>query len=229
MKRISILLLILVVPTALFAQNWGDSAAYPVHATPFGMTYGDWQAAYLQWFFSVPASINPAVTAGADCNVAQSSGPVFYLPTWILSNTFTQKCTVPASKNLLLFTLWWECSNIETPPSYGANPQDMRACAAAAEDGVEVNTLKLTVDRHDMSALLREMRHQSPYYDFTMPATDNILGLDGVTSGSSVSDGYTVMLKPLSPGKHVIHFEGTCSTGPGCPTSYAFTEYLTVQ
>lgn len=229
MKRVSILLSILVLPTILLAQEWDDSIVYPAQSIPFGMTYGDWQAAYLQWFFSVPATINPAVTPGADCNVAQSSGPVFFVPTWILGPTFTQKCTVPASKALLLVTLWWECSNVESAPSYGANPQDMRTCAAAAEDGVDVNTLKLTVDRKDISDKLRKMRVQSPYYDFNMPATDNVLGLDGVSSGSSVSDSYSVMLKPLSPGKHVIHFEGYCSSGPSCPNSFAFTEYLTVQ
>lgn len=229
MKRIGILLLILAVPTVLFAQDWVDSIAYPAHATPFGMTYGEWQAAYLQYFFSIPASTNPVNdTTGADCNVSQSSSPVFYLNSTWAGTSVTRTCTVP-SKPLLITAAWWECSSVEQPPSYGANPQDMRTCAAAAANGIGVNTLKLIVDGKDISKELQSLRVQSPYYDFTMPATDNILGLDGVTSGSSVSDGYLLMLRPLSPGNHVIHFKGAYVSGPGCCGSFGVTYNLTVQ
>jgi hypothetical protein len=228
MKRISILLLILVASTALFAQDWADSIAYSAHSTPFGMTYGDWQAAYIQYFFSIPASINPILdTTGEYCNVAQSSGPVFFLNSTFLGGPpVTRTCTIPA-KALLLPVAGWECSNIEQPPSYGGNPQDMRTCAATAIDGV--GTLKLSVDGKNLSQLLRANRVQSPYYTFTMPATDNILGLDGVTSGFSVSDGYLVMLKPLSPGYHVIHLFDSFVSGPAAGLSAEVTYKVTVQ
>ncbi len=62
-----------------------------------------------------------------------------------------------------------------------------------------------------------------------MPATDNILGLDGVTSGSSVSDAYLVILKPLPPGSHVIHFEGMFVSGPAAGGSFGVTYNLTAQ
>jgi hypothetical protein len=228
---LNVLIILLAIPTALFAQQ-GDanSLAYPVGSPIFGMTYGDWQAAYLQYFFSIPASINPTLdTTGADCNVAQSSGPVFFLNSAFLGSFLTRTCTVSASKALLLPVAWWECSNVEAPPSYGANPQAMRTCAGAVADGIGVKTLKLTVDGKELSELLRSNRAQSPYYNFTMPATDNILGLDGITSGSSVSDGYLVMLKPLCPGNHVIHFEGDYVSGPAAPGPFGVTYYLTVQ
>ena len=229
MKRISILLLILVVPTVLLAQDWDDSIAYPAHATPFGMTYGDWQAAYLQYFFSIPTSTNPVNdTTGADCSVAQSSSPVFFLNSAWVGTSVTRTCTIP-SKALLITAAWWECSSVEPPPSYGANPQDMRTCAATAANGIGKNTLKLIVDGVDLSKQLRSLRVQSPHYDFTMPATDNILGIDGVTSGSSVSDGYLLMLKPLSPGNHVIYFAGAYVSGPACCGSFGVTYNLTVQ
>lgn len=215
-------------PAALFAQDSGTSIAYPANATPFGMTYGDWQAAYLQYIFSIPASINPVNDpTGADCNVAQSSSPVFFLNS-VASGSVTRTCTIP-SKALLITVAWAECSNIEPPPSYGANPQDMRTCAALATNGVGIKTLKLTVDGQDLSGPLRSLRVQSPYYDFTMPPADNLLGLDGVTSGSSVADGYLVMLKPLPPGNHVIHFAGKFVSGPYGPDPFAVTYNLTVQ
>lgn len=194
------------------------------------MTYGDWLVAYTQYLFAIPASVNPAAdTTGADCNVAQPSGPVYFLNSAFVGTFVTRTCTVPASKALLIPVAFWECSSVEPPPSYGANPQDMRACAAAAADGIGVNTLKLTVDGKNISRLLRSMRVQTPYYQFTLPATDNILGLDGVTSGFSVLDGYLVMLKPLTHGKHLIQFEGAYVSPPGGPGAFGVTYYLTVQ
>ena len=227
---LSTLIILLALPRTLFAQDWANSITYPADSTPFGMTYGDWQAAYLQYFFSIPASINPvADTTGANCKVAQSSGPVFFLNSALPGSFVTRTCTVSTSKALLVTVAWSECSNLEVPPSYGGNPQDMRTCAAASTDGVGVNTLKLRVDKNNISEVLRRMRVQSPSYDFIMPATDNILGLNGVTSGSSVSDGYLVMLEPLSPGNHVIHFEGAFVSGPACCGSFGVTYNLTVQ
>ena len=212
--------ILLAQPVTLFAQ-----AAYPANATPFGMTYGDWMAAYLQYFFSIPADINPVSdTTGADCNVAQSGTPVFFLnSTWPGINV-TRTCTIP-SKALFIQDGWWECSDVEQPPSYGADPQARRRCAAKAVNGLVA--LKLTVDGADLTGLL--MRIESPSYDFTMPATDNILGLYGVTSGSSVGDAYVVMLQPLSPGNHVIYFYAAYLSGPACCGGGSATYNLTVK
>jgi len=211
--------ILLAQPVTLFAQT-----VYPANSTPFGMTLGDWQAAYLQYFFSIPASINPVNdTTGADCHVAQSSSPVFFLNSTWWGTFVTRTCTIPA-KPLFVSVSWSEFSSVEAPPSCAANPQAMRTCAAAFENGVAVNKLKLTVDGEDLSAALQAGRVQSPYYDFTMPATDNILGLYSVTSGSSVSDGYSVMLEPLSPGNHVIYFEGAGAAG-----SFSVTYNVTVK
>jgi hypothetical protein len=73
---IGILIACLGLPTILFAQQ-GDanSRIYPFDSQPFGMTYGDWNAAWIQYGLSIPASINPTLdTTGANCNVAQSGG-----------------------------------------------------------------------------------------------------------------------------------------------------------
>jgi hypothetical protein len=212
------------------AQQGGtNSLAYPQDSQPFGMTYGDWQAAYIQYAFSIAASTNPiSDTTGEYCQVAQSSGPVFYLNSAFIGALVTRSCTVPASKALLVPIAGWECSSVEPPPSYGANPQDMRTCAAAAIDGVDPAKLKVTVDGASIHGL-KAFRAQSPFFTFATPAHDNILGLDGVTSASSVSDGYLVMLKPLSHGDHVVHLEGAFVSGPGAPGTFGVTYYLTVQ
>src|SRR5207248_483560 len=59
-------------------------------------------------------------------------------------------------------------------------------------------------------------RVQSPLFDYTLPP-DNVLRITGGgsscagTGGSAcaVSDGYWLMLAPLSSGQHTIHFHGS--------------------
>lgn len=218
---------LLATASTVFAHE-GDAKPriYPPNSTPFGMTYGDWAAAYLQYQFSLPVSGNPSF-AGGDCNVGQRSGPVFFAPV-SFGAPLTLSCTIPASKAIFIVVIAAECSTLEPPPFHGSNPQELRECAGAGADGVGLNTLKVTID-HSRISHLERFRAQSPYYDFVMPAEDNILGQAGVTSGSAVVDGYFLMLKPLSPGTHVVHFEGTFVSGPSAGFSASTTLNLTVE
>ncbi len=215
---------------ALFAQQADDgSLYYPADSQPFGMTYGDWVVAYWQYIFSIPLSSNPAFgdMTGIQCNLDQGSGPVYFLNASGFPNTpITHTCTVPAGKALWVANLFNECSTVEPAPYHGDNPQQLRQCALAGTDAIILNTVKFTVDGHSILEVAR-FRVQGPYYDFVMPAHDNILGLEGVTAGSSVADGYAIMLKPMSRGHHVIHFEG--AFGPPFGDRYSVTYNLTVQ
>ncbi len=79
---IVVLIALLATLTPLFArQDQDDFPVYPADSIPFGMTYGDWNAAWIQYGLSIPASINPTLdTTGVNCSVAQSGGPVFSFP-----------------------------------------------------------------------------------------------------------------------------------------------------
>jgi hypothetical protein len=116
---------------------------------------------------------------------------------------------------------------VEPPPSNGSNPQELRACTGTIADGIAVKSLKLKIDRETIRNL-REFRVVSPFFDFIMP-TDNIFGLNNVTAGSAVSDGYFLMLRPLERGSHVIHHEGAFVSGPAAGLSFSVTYQLTVQ
>ena len=164
---------------------------------------------------------------GANCGVGQSSGPVFFLAGAATTEPVTRTCTVPAGKVLFFPIINAECSTVEPPPFHGDNAQELRTCVAAFVDGVEKSTLEVTINRKKVRHLDR-FRAQSPLFEFIMPAEDNFLGLPGVTSGSSVSDGYWLMVKPLSSGNHVIHFEGAFVAGPGAGFSQDVTYNLTV-
>lgn len=193
-----------------------------------GMSYGDWSTAWWQYVLSLPPDNNPVFDAtGEKCGVGQSAGPVFFLvgsggePT-------TRNCTVPAGKALVFPIVNVECSNLEDAPFFGGDEHGLRVCAATFMDGVDPSTLKVSVDGEEL-ANPGLFRAQSPVFSFTMPRNDNFLGLNGKTTGLSVSDGYWAIVEPLTVGNHVIHFEGAFVSGPGAGFAQDVTYNLTVE
>jgi len=221
-------IVLLALPSTAFAQNDPSHArVFPPELVVFGMTYGDWAAAFWQWETSLPLSSNPAVT-GTNCLIGQQTGPVFFAPV-SLGGPVTATCTIPANKAIFLTVLTSECSTIEGPPFNGSNPQELRQCNGAVTDTLDPNTLTLTVDGHPVVRNLRQFRVQTPSFKFIMPATDNLFNQPGVTSATSELDGYFVMLKPLAQGQHVIHFGGTFTSGPAAGFSADTTLNLIVE
>jgi hypothetical protein len=74
---------------------------------------------------------------------------------------------------------------------------------------------------------VQAFRTQSPFFSFTTPP-NNILGSSG-GPGMSVSDGYWLMLRRLSPGKHTIKFGGGFVSGVGAGFSENVTYNITVS
>ncbi len=225
--------LTLLVATPLLTiapHGWaqGSSGVFPPNAIVFGKTYGEWSAEWWQWDFSIRVPSNPTFdSTGRNCDVQQSP-PVFFLAGIATGEPVTRECTVPSDTPLFFPIINAECSNVEPAPFFGSTDAERLACARAIIDDVGISTLKATIDGVDVPAL-RRFRVPSPPFDFTMPAGNNILGLPRVTSGRSESDGYWLMLEPLSPGTHVIHFEGTAVFGPGASFSQDVTYNLTVK
>jgi hypothetical protein len=217
------LVLGLMVPAISLAQ-----VVFPPDATVFGMTYGQWSAAWWQYVLSIPISANPTFDAtGQHCGVHQT-GLVFFLAGEGDGKTVTRECTVPSDTPLFIPIINAECSNVEQPPFFGSTDAERLACAQDLIDGVSIGSLKATIDGVEVHGL-RDFRVQSPPFDFTMPAQNNILYVSGETAGRSESDGYWLMLEPLSPGPHVLHFEGAVVSGPGKGFSQNVTYNLTVR
>jgi hypothetical protein len=179
----------------------------PPQASAFGRTFGEWTAAWWQWAAALPASAHPLFDSAA-CDAGQS-GQVWYLGGAFTGTATTRQCAVPAGKAILFPIANVECSTIEPPPFYGANEDELRACAAAFQD--TATGLVATIDGQELQNLDR-YRVQSPLFPISLPA-DNIFGLPGPVSGESVSDGVWLLLAPLAAGIHTIHFESF----PGFP------------
>jgi hypothetical protein len=225
---VGILLGLAIAPVPIaFAEN-PNPGVFPPDEVVFGRTYGEWSAEWWQWNFSIPVPSNPTFdTTGQHC-VIQQSRPVFFLAGIATGVPVTRACTVPSNTPLFFPLINVECSNVEPPPFFGSSDEERLACAQQFLDDVGISTLKATIDGVDVKSL-RRFRVASPPFDFRMPAQNNILFLPGVTSGRSASDGYWLMLKPLSPGSHVIHFEGAFVSGPGNGFSQNVTYNLTVR
>jgi hypothetical protein len=116
-------------------------------------------------------------------------------------------CTVPAGKALFFPVLNLECSNLEAAPFYGKTAADRRACAKGIMD--TATGLQVTIDGVAVQNLT-SFRVATPDFAFTVP-DGNIANIptDVSHSGKSSADGYYLMLTPLPPGTHTIHFTGT--------------------
>jgi hypothetical protein len=156
----------------------------------------------------------------ADCSAGQS-GKV-----WFLGGTFVtvnvsegvivgqaeRHCTIPFGTALFFPLLNSEADNAIDPPLSVA---ELYALVQATQNHAVF--LAATIDGQPVQGL-SDPRHtpyrvQSPVFRFTLPEENNyyqFFGFDDVSGRISpaVADGFFLMVKPLSVGKHTIHFAG---------------------
>ena len=132
---------------------------------------------------------------------------VFFLPGSLITVIFNgqpfprDECVVPCGKPILLSLYWvlmWAPGDCE--------PDRMQDCANLAKTFADdVTTVEVTLDGTPLPCLT-DHRVVSPVFDFLLPAPPlaNPFGLEEPFLRKGVSDGYWIMLKPLSPGKHTI-------------------------
>jgi hypothetical protein len=171
----------------------------PPDSKPSGLTYGEWTAKWWQWAYLAPEADNPLVDdTGRNCANNQT-GPV-----WFLAGTgggaVTRECTIPSDKAILIPIINVICDSA-TDPSFDTEAE-LRACAKADQDTVIGK--EITVDGINIGNL-DSYRFQSPLFSLIYPE-NNIAGLAPQTA-QAVSDGFWILLEPLSPGTHEIHFK----------------------
>ncbi|MCX6884995.1 MAG: hypothetical protein NTX27_08145 [Verrucomicrobia bacterium] len=189
------------------------------NAHSYGKTYDEWGAAWWQWALSIPADHNPLLdTTGADAAQGQS-GPV-----WFLSGSFLgaaeRTVTVPAGKALFFPII--NNSWISTEPT---DPQDVAGIRAIIDPPADAETdLSCQIDSFSVKRP-KGYRTESPLFDVTMP-DNNVFGIPAGTYGPSMDAGYYLLVAPLSPGHHEIHFHGALPYDVP-PYWFAFTQDIT--
>lgn len=199
----ALILSLLLAPSAeaaILAQ--GSSVA--------GKTIGAWTQDWWAWALSLAVPNDPlSDQTGANANNNQS-GPVFFIG-GTAGGTANRSFTVPQSRYLLLplvNTVWTE-----------ADYQDPNDIQAAAEGAINaVNSLFFSLDGVPVpQAALFGYREPSSDFFSMIVVPDSVFDttqLGGVPAGTynhAYSDGYWLMLEPLSVGPHTIFFGGGIS------------------
>lgn len=200
------------VRAASVLGNAGNPGVLPPGSHAFGLSYGDWSARWWQWGLTLPVPGHPFAGCPASCAEGQS-GPV-----WFLAGGPTDcSCTVPPGKALFFPLANAECSTLEPAPFHGDTEAEQRACAKGWADQIPAASLFCEIDGMPMEDLAR-YRFASPQFGFTASTPWIFGGVGG--PGTAVGDGYYLLLRPLSKGRHTIHF-GT--TAFGIDTTYHVT------
>ena len=203
-------------------RNNPNPGVYPPQSSPFGKTYGEWSAEYVQAVFGNPW--NPFEPEG--CSFGSQGTVVFLAATTGGAQSFS--CTLPSGSSLLTPVVtdfeWvpWSCQYVENCTDADA----LRAFAKAIVDATVL--LEAEVDGVPVENLAA-YRFTSPVFSGTA-VEGNIfwqLGLPVVGPyGPAVADGYWVMLTPLPPGDHVVHIHAVI--GDPFPFDGEVTHYITI-
>lgn len=198
---------------------FGNPGVLPPESMPYGLSYGDWGARWWQWIYSFPYTNNPGTDTNGAYAAQGQSGPV-----WFLAGTFggpavTRAVTVPGDKAIFLPLLSYlndyPCPDPNFHPLPSQSLQDFLTYGdtnyMGAETFVSLPDLTLEADLDGVTlANLTDFKGLSPLITFTADAS--LVPVDSCLTGkpqSGVSDGYWLMLNPLSPGPHQLHFRTT--------------------
>ena len=190
------------------AGSLGNPNVMPPSSSLGGKSYAEWSVAWWQWTLSHPFS--QFDDPNGQFFASHQSGSVWFLTGAL--GPVVRNLTMPSETYLLcslfLFENDFPCPDTTFHPAAGQSMQDfLTAGAKAIVDGITPPSLEV-----DGVALqnLTSYRATSKLFSFTGDLSMQA-NFDACITGASqvaVSDGYLVILKPLPPGTHTLHFSG---------------------
>jgi len=218
-----------------------DTGVVPPELTPAVLTAQWWQ-----WAISAPIRqpaytgpiYNPLFDAtGEAAGNGQPQGvPLFFLggamfaidqfgnPIGPVPGPVSRTITIPAGKFLFFPVANVEFDNVGVPEDQWSTVSQLQAGAAGYADGFRA--MRCSVDGRAVGDIQKHRLAYAPFA-YTLPAEDNIYQLFGLdVTGEqypAASDGYWLLLRPLSPGAHTIEFANTTPYGDKQKTTYHIT------
>jgi hypothetical protein len=216
-----------------------DAAVYPPHSTVEGKTLEEWSAEWWKWAYRLPADRHPFFDETGTNAYAEQPDPVFYLVgVNNRSNTAARAVSI-LEQTYLFFPVINFQSFSEGQDPWGTIKEEI--CNGDLEIATCVTALSGSLDDQPFTNLLYttgqpvtnlfDHLERSPEFAVWMPLTNNIVQYWGFNftgfADPSVADGYWLMLAPLPPGQHVLHFWGAV----GAPFNFStdVTYSITVQ
>jgi hypothetical protein len=192
---------------------------------PFGTSPGDHGGRWWQWAFSIPSDQNPLFDeTGERCMVDQPDKGFVYL-VGVFNSTGTvvrDDCVIPKGRAIFAPLVNVECSSLEPEPFFGDDPESLAACL---EPWGWSDTFA-ELDGYDP----RTWEQRSSMYEIGPMPESNILGAEAGATGVSMASGEYVMIPPLPPGEHELHFGGDLTYGGEfAGWSLDITYHLTVR
>ena len=180
------------------------------------------------WFLGGTVSPTGMSGTGFEFDVFRTCNPNFPIPT----GTF-----------LFFPVINSEFDNLACPTKTTFTAAQLTTAATLAIDGIVPNSMTATIDGKSVSGLVDSnsiFRAASPSFSYTLPADNGASSFfPGCTSPlppgtmpptvdgqpGATADGVYLMLAPLSPGVHHIHFGGTVSIPANSPPPLAQLEF----
>jgi hypothetical protein len=202
--------------TMAFARNT-NPGVFPINSRPYGQTYGQWSARWWQYAFQ-QTTLDICATDKPGSQVTFLAGTP--------GDPVTNSCTVPTGKAIMfpVFNVEWSVAEAiaqqnATPGQScflpdqpnGTSDAALQACATAQANHALAADASLKADVDGVTLQnLTNYRAVSPPFTFTT-VDGNPFGLcpaDGPCplTSRAVADGFWIILTPLSPGAHTIHF-----------------------
>jgi hypothetical protein len=210
----------------------GSPNIVPLSANVHGKAYGEWSGAWWQWVYAQPNSTSPVTDTTGEFGAMGQAGSV-----WFLAGTYgtavERTLTVPSGKFLfvpIINTIWINVPELGDNPWSDEQREFAREYIAPFIDNAY--NLKCVVDGVEVPnvATYRCATPDGKEYMVTFPTDDNPWApwLKAGTYGPCVDDGIYLMLPPLTPGQHTIHFTAASVSGT-TPFALEVTYNLTVQ
>jgi hypothetical protein len=191
-------------------------------------SYGQLGVLWWKWVLSIPAEQNPLFdTTGADCAVDQSGGRWFLVGS--PGGSVTRSCTLPADKKIFfpIISVENDYPCPEPPifqPAPGQSLKDFLTNGTGSIPGAvtlinQATDLQASLDGASIP-ILASYRGTSNMYSFAGDPSLTAV-FDPCITGSqqkAVSDGYWLLLAPLSSGQHTLQFGGSLFGNPESAT-----------
>ena len=210
-----------------FAKGSSDDRYFSLDSSPYGKSYQEWMEDWWKWYVSVDKLHSPNFEGLIDgheqveCSYNQNiSSPVFHL--WFINpdrgQIVEESCNIPQGKAVAVpIDLGLMDYN---DPKVDVKTEDNLA-RIVKESNIFPNEFDITLDGTPLNFTNDESnRVSTDLFNVTLPE-NNIWYDTAVESLSSVADGWILLLKPLTPGEHILKYTGGYRdhrSDPGIPT-----------
>ena len=213
--------------TALFEKAAFAVGGHPLVSPPNKLVakLGD---KWWQWGFAIDTKkevdpFNDLGQAGCDKGFQKKLDVVYFVGSGLKDGELVEhNCSIPLGTSILFPIANVACNSLDAPPFFGANEQEQRTCSKGFAD--KVINLEVIIDGEKLKNP-EQYRVASPKGGFKFVAAKDNPFFTPKGHGTGVSDGFWVLMAPLSPGKHKISFKGTFDLSPDDFTSGAVYKF----